>query len=31
MSKRKPFIAGNWKMYKTSPEAVETAKNWLEY
>ncbi len=26
MSKRKPFIAGNWKMYKTCPEAVETAK-----
>ncbi|MBU0543902.1 MAG: triose-phosphate isomerase [Proteobacteria bacterium] len=26
MSKRKPFIAGNWKMYKTSFEAVETAR-----
>ena len=26
MSKRKPFIAGNWKMYKTCSEAVETAK-----
>ena len=26
MSKRKPFIAGNWKMYKTSLEAVETAR-----
>ncbi len=23
---RIPFIAGNWKMYKTGPEAVETAK-----
>ena len=23
---RKPFIAGNWKMYKTGPEAVQTAK-----
>jgi len=23
---RTPFIAGNWKMYKTGPEAVETAK-----
>jgi len=22
---RQPFIAGNWKMYKTGPEAVETA------
>lgn len=26
MSKRKPFIAGNWKMYKTGFEAVETAR-----
>lgn len=26
MSKRKPFIAGNWKMYKTSLEAAETAR-----
>jgi len=26
MSYRKPFIAGNWKMYKTAAEAVETAK-----
>jgi len=26
MSKRKPFIAGNWKMYKNCFEAVETAK-----
>ena len=23
MSKRKPLMAGNWKMYKTAPEAVE--------
>lgn len=26
MTKRKPFIAGNWKMYKTSLEAAETAR-----
>jgi triosephosphate isomerase (TIM) len=26
MNNRKPFIAGNWKMYKTCAEAVETAK-----
>ena len=26
MNKRKPFIAGNWKMYKNCYEAVETAK-----
>jgi triosephosphate isomerase len=26
MSERKPLIAGNWKMYKTGEEAVETAK-----
>jgi len=25
MEKRKPLIAGNWKMFKTCPEAVETA------
>ncbi len=25
--KRIPFIAGNWKMYKTGPEAVKTAKH----
>lgn len=25
MDKRKPLIAGNWKMYKTSPEAAELA------
>jgi triosephosphate isomerase len=27
MSLRKPLIAGNWKMYKTCSEAVETARN----
>jgi len=26
MRNRKPFIAGNWKMYKTCAESVETAK-----
>ena len=26
MSNRRPLIAGNWKMYKTCQEAVETAK-----
>ncbi len=26
MSKRRPLIAGNWKMYKTIPEAVEMSK-----
>lgn len=26
METRKPFVAGNWKMYKTCSEAVETAK-----
>ncbi len=26
MSRRKPMIAGNWKMFKTVPEAVETAE-----
>jgi triosephosphate isomerase len=25
MTTRKPFIAGNWKMFKTAPEAAETA------
>lgn len=25
MTKRKPLIAGNWKMYKTGPQAAETA------
>ncbi|RLB89842.1 MAG: triose-phosphate isomerase [Deltaproteobacteria bacterium] len=24
---RRPFIAGNWKMYKTGPQAVETANH----
>jgi triosephosphate isomerase len=27
MKGRKPFIAGNWKMHKTGPEAVETARD----
>lgn len=27
MTHRKPLIAGNWKMYKTVPEAVETAQS----
>lgn len=26
MKSRKPLIAGNWKMFKTCPEAVETAR-----
>jgi len=26
MTRRKPLIAGNWKMYKNIPEAVETAR-----
>ncbi len=26
MENRRPFIAGNWKMFKTCPEAVETAR-----
>jgi triosephosphate isomerase len=26
MSGRRPFIAGNWKMYKSIPDAVETAR-----
>jgi len=26
METRKPLIAGNWKMYKTCPEAVDTAR-----
>jgi len=25
MENRKPFIAGNWKMFKTNSEAVDTA------
>ena len=27
---RKPLIAGNWKMYKTVAEAVQTAKDLVE-
>lgn len=27
MSERRPLIAGNWKMYKTGDEAVETARS----
>jgi triosephosphate isomerase len=30
MPNRKPLIAGNWKMYKTGPEAVDTAKQLVE-
>ena len=30
MKNRTPLIAGNWKMYKTSPEAVETASRLVE-
>ncbi|MEZ4527578.1 MAG: triose-phosphate isomerase [Desulfobacterales bacterium] len=30
MKNRRPFIAGNWKMFKTLPEAVETAKKLAE-
>ena len=30
MEGRKPIIAGNWKMYKTVPEALETAKHLVE-
>ena len=30
MGNRTPLIAGNWKMYKTSPEAVETAQQLVE-
>ena len=30
MKNRKPLIAGNWKMYKTSSEAVETARHLLK-
>ena len=30
MNNRTPLIAGNWKMYKTSPEAVETASRLVE-
>lgn len=28
---RKPLIAGNWKMYKTVAEAVQTAKDLVQY
>ena len=30
MSTRTPLIAGNWKMYKTNAEAVETAGRLVE-
>ena len=30
MSNRTPLIAGNWKMYKTTPEAVDTARQLAE-
>ena len=30
MENRTPLIAGNWKMYKTPPEAAETAKRLVE-
>ena len=30
MPNRKPLIAGNWKMYKTGTEAVETARQLVE-
>ena len=30
MAPRKPLIAGNWKMYKTGPEAEETAARLVE-
>ncbi|MBW2440162.1 MAG: triose-phosphate isomerase [Deltaproteobacteria bacterium] len=30
MSGRTPLIAGNWKMYKTGPEAVDTAQRLVE-
>ena len=30
MEKRTPLIAGNWKMYKTTAEAVETARELVE-
>lgn len=30
MANRIPLIAGNWKMYKTSPQAVETARQLVE-
>ncbi len=30
MNNRTPLIAGNWKLYKTSPEAVKTAQQLVE-
>ena len=30
MGNRTPLIAGNWKMYKTTPEAVDTAQRLVE-
>ena len=30
MENRKPLIAGNWKMFKTSPEAIDTASRLAE-
>ena len=30
MENRTPLIAGNWKMYKTPPEAAETAQQLVE-
>ena len=30
MGNRTPLIAGNWKMYKTTPEAVKTARRLVE-
>jgi len=30
MTSRTPLIAGNWKMYKTNPEAVDTARRLVE-
>ncbi len=30
MSERRPLLAGNWKMYKTAPEAAATARQLVE-
>ena len=30
MSERRPLIAGNWKLFKTCPEAVDTARRLAE-
>jgi triosephosphate isomerase len=30
MNNRVPFVAGNWKMFKTCPEAVETARQLVQ-